>query len=113
MYTLNTLIIANLTSSLCLHVDAQNINVVPLLSCAAGEAVFVPRHDGPAHSSSEDDGFLVCYVHDESTHRTQLHMYDAKTMAAAPLAAVNMPQRVPYGFHGLWVTNDQIKSQAQ
>ena len=36
---------------------------------------------------------------------------DAKTMAPKPVASVRMPRRVPYGFHGTWVAEQQLKSQ--
>lgn len=85
-----------------------------------GEAVFVPkvtangsdRTAAVRHAEShEDDGYLVVYVHNTNEDVSYLHIYDAHTMAPKPVAAVRMPQRVPYGFHGTWVTEQQIKSQ--
>lgn len=69
-----------------------------------GEAVFVPRPGGV----EEDDGYLATFVVEEATGDSQLVLYDAKTMASAPVAAVRMPARVPAGFHGLWVGEDMI-----
>lgn len=40
-----------------------------------------------------------------------MQIWDAKTMAQAPLATVRLPQRVPSGFHGLFVTQEQLDSQ--
>jgi carotenoid cleavage dioxygenase len=33
-----------------------------------------------------------------------VHVIDAKTMSADPVAVVELPQRVPYGFHAFFVT---------
>lgn len=38
-------------------------------------------------------------------------VYDAATMAAEPLAAVALPQRVPGGFHGLFVSQADLDKQ--
>ncbi|KAL0397574.1 UNVERIFIED_CONTAM: Carotenoid 9,10(9',10')-cleavage dioxygenase, partial [Sesamum calycinum] len=59
------------------------------------EAVFVPRQPGTA--SDEDDGYLIFFVHDE--HWSAVNVIDAKTMSADPVAVVELPKRVPYGFH--------------
>jgi carotenoid cleavage dioxygenase-like enzyme len=63
------------------------------------EAFFVPRSE----DSDEGDGFLMTYVYDRSTDRTDLYILDATDMGAKPLAKVKLPFRVPFGFHGLWV----------
>lgn len=64
-----------------------------------GEAVFVPR----ASARSDDDGYLMTFVWDEREQRSELVILDARALTARPLARVLMPQRVPFGFHGLWV----------
>ena len=52
------------------------------------------------------------------TEVTQVHIsgwlqvYDTKTMSSVPVAKVAMPQRVPMGFHGLFVHQEQLKMQA-
>lgn len=44
---------------------------------------------------------------------SKLHVYDASTMSCTPLATVALPQRVPYGFHGMWVSREQMKAQSE
>jgi carotenoid cleavage dioxygenase len=66
---------------------------------AAGELVFVPAGDDAA----EDDGYLVGYVHDGATGRSELVVLDAADLTAPAVAVVQLPQRVPFGFHGNWV----------
>ncbi|KAL4443616.1 hypothetical protein ABPG75_011353 [Micractinium tetrahymenae] len=72
-----------------------------------GEAVFVPRPDGAA----EDDGYLMTYVTDTQTKKSELVVYDAATMSAKPVARLRMPHTVPFGFHGGWVTGEQLAAQ--
>jgi hypothetical protein len=67
-----------------------------------------PRHQDLARCASEDDGFLLCFVHDEAAGGSELRVYDAATMSPAPLARVRTPQRVPYGFHGLFLRREQV-----
>ena len=40
-----------------------------------------------------------------------VQIWDAKQMSQEPLATVHLPQRVPSGFHGLFVTQEQLDSQ--
>jgi carotenoid cleavage dioxygenase len=75
-----------------------------------GEAIFVPRN--PGMKGSEDDGYLIVFVHDENDGKSEVVIIDAKTMAPEPVAVVTLPTRVPYGFHALFVTEEQLKNQS-
>jgi carotenoid cleavage dioxygenase len=75
------------------------------------EAIFVPRV--PGVTSEEDDGYLIFFVHDEKSGKSSVHVIDAKTMSADPIAVVDLPQRVPYGFHAFFVTEEQLLEQSQ
>ncbi|KAI9170526.1 hypothetical protein LWI28_029213 [Acer negundo] len=71
------------------------------------EAVYVPRE--PGTSSEEDDGYLIFFSHDEKTGKSAVIVIDAKTMSVDPVAVVELPHRVPYGFHAFFVT--EVSSQ--
>ncbi|KAL6981221.1 Dixin [Sarracenia purpurea var. burkii] len=75
------------------------------------EAVFVPRE--PGITSEEDDGYLIFFVHDEVNGNSVVNVIDAKTMSADPVAVVELPHRVPYGFHAFFVTEEQLREQAK
>ena len=64
-----------------------------------GEAVFAPKANG----TSEDEGYLVCFVHDEAENQSECQIIDAQDITAGPIAIIIMPFRVPYGFHAGWV----------
>lgn len=64
----------------------------------SGEHVFAPDPDGTA----EDDGWLLSFVTDRATDRTDLVILDARDIAGEPVARVHIPRRVPIGFHANW-----------
>lgn len=68
---------------------------------AAGEPVFVSRPDATA----EDDGWLVTYVHDLAAESAEFVVLDAQDFGRGYVARVPLPQRVPFGFHGNWVSD--------
>ncbi|MCG5058546.1 MAG: carotenoid oxygenase family protein [Limnoraphis sp. WC205] len=70
-----------------------------------GEAVFAARSD----DSAEDAGWLVTFVYDENEQQSELVIVDAQNITAEPVARVIIPQRVPYGFHGTWVSQEQLQ----
>lgn len=85
----------------------------------AQESRFVPRRDG----ESEDDGWLLTYVFDEGQLdvvtgevrvdvdvRSELWVIDAKGMREV-VCRVVLPQRVPYGLHGNWFSEDEVLGQ--
>jgi carotenoid cleavage dioxygenase len=67
------------------------------------EAVFVPRHVDAA----EDDGYLLTYVYDLATNTSTLSILHAAGLSGEPAAVIQMPQRVPLGFHGNWIPDHQ------
>ena len=71
----------------------------PGSGCWAGEMVFVPR-DG---STAEDDGWLVGYVHDEPAGTSRLVVLAADDLTGGPVGSVEIPARIPFGFHGNWI----------
>ncbi|XP_074592396.1 carotenoid 9,10(9',10')-cleavage dioxygenase 1-like [Curcuma longa] len=52
--------------------------------------------------TEEDDGWLISYVHDEKSNRSMVYIIDAKRFTEGPVARIELPQRVPYGFHGTY-----------
>ncbi|QDU39487.1 Carotenoid cleavage oxygenase [Maioricimonas rarisocia] len=65
----------------------------------AGETVFAPRPEG----TTEEDGWLITYVYDRADEASECVVIDARDITASPVARIRLPQRVPYGFHALWV----------
>lgn len=77
-----------------------------------GEPCFVPHADG---SGAEDDGYVLCFVHDESRGSvdgtsSELLVVNAGDMRSE--AAVKLPGRVPYGFHGTFISATELQRQA-
>jgi carotenoid cleavage dioxygenase len=63
-----------------------------------GELVFVARPERP---HGEGAGWLVGFVHDDTSDRTDLVVIGAE-LDRPPIAAVRIPRRVPGGGHGTW-----------
>ncbi|KAI1115686.1 retinal pigment epithelial membrane protein [Nemania sp. NC0429] len=79
-----------------------------------------PRFVARQGASSEDDGWLLTYVFDEaqldergecgSEAVSELWVIDAKKMKDI-VARIHLPQRVPYGLHGAWFSEEDIANQ--
>ena len=73
-----------------------------------GECQFVPKqyNKGTADTglSNEDgEGYLLVLCYTEAKDQSQLVIYDALSMSKKPISIINMPARIPYGFHALWI----------
>ncbi len=66
---------------------------------AVGEAVFAPS----SPDASEDDGFVLAYVHNPARGAADLVILAAQDFTAEPVARVHLPARIPLGFHGSWI----------
>ncbi len=64
-----------------------------------GEPVFVPA----GGDAAEGEGWLLTYVWDRTTDRSALAVFDAQAVAGGPVGRIELPTRVPFGFHGLWI----------
>ena len=72
---------------------------------AANECPFAPR----VGASDEDDGYLVAFVSDaDGGDQGEVVILSAKDIAAGPIGRVKIPQRVPVGFHALWIPGEQL-----
>ena len=67
------------------------------------EPVFVPRHD----DAPEDDGWVMSYVYDAATDSSDVVILNAQDFGGEPVAVISLPQRVPFGFHGNWVPDEE------
>ncbi len=74
--------------------------------CYGGEAVFAPRPG----AKDENDGWLITFLHNSTEDISELVIINAQDITSAPVARVLIPQRVPYGFHGAWISQAQLNA---
>ena len=72
-----------------------------------GEPMFLPRD---RNSEREDDGYILAFVHDEKEWRSELQVVNAMTLELE--ASIQLPSRVPYGFHGTFIQSKDLRKQA-
>lgn len=70
-------------------------------TAVSGEHAFAPDPDG----TDEDDGWLLSFVTDRVTEHSELVVIDARDVSSGPVARVQMPARVPVGFHANWYSS--------
>lgn len=71
-----------------------------------GEPLFFPN----PNSEKEDDGYILAFVHDEKTWKSELQIVNAMNLQLE--AVVSLPSRVPYGFHGTFISSKDLEKQA-
>ncbi|KAK4717074.1 hypothetical protein R3W88_015412 [Solanum pinnatisectum] len=75
-----------------------------------GEPYFVPSTKEGGREGEEDEGYLMSYVRDEKKEKSELIIVNAKNMKQ--MALVKLPKRVPYGFHGTFVSSQDLCNQS-
>jgi carotenoid cleavage dioxygenase len=68
------------------------------------EAPFAPAD----RAAAEDDGYLVSFVWNEATRRSEIQVFDARDVERGPVARALVPQRIPAGFHAAWIESRHI-----
>lgn len=76
-----------------LHSYSYNENTV------FGEVVFVAKPD----ATQENDGWLMTYAHALDCRPSKVLIFDAVAFQAGPIATIELPVRVPLGFHCNWI----------
>ncbi|XP_030470726.1 9-cis-epoxycarotenoid dioxygenase NCED2, chloroplastic [Syzygium oleosum] len=71
-----------------------------------GEPFFLPAEQDPA---CEDHGHILAFVHDETMWTSELQIVNAANLELE--ATVELPSRVPYGFHGTFIESKDLASQ--
>lgn len=64
------------------------------------EALFIPR----TPTAAEGDGYLLTTVFHADRGTSELLLLSAQDITGDPVAVMPTRQRIPYGFHGTWVS---------
>jgi carotenoid cleavage dioxygenase len=64
------------------------------------EPVFTPR----SADAAEGDGWLTAVIWRAAENRSDLAVFEAQDVEKGPVAVAELPRRVPFGFHGNWVS---------
>ena len=65
------------------------------------EASFIPKEN----AKSEDDGYLMSFVHDAEEDKSELVILNMQEIEDDPICRIHLPVRVPAGFHGSWIAD--------
>ena len=79
--------------------QAGNATYHDLQGGQGSEPVFVKDPEGTA----EDDGWVMSYVHRPDENKGEVVIIDSRDFTGKPVARIQLPVRVPAGFHGNWV----------
>ena len=61
---------------------------------------------------AEDHGYVVVFQWNNALQRQTLDIFDARDIAQGPVAQVELPQRLPAGFHACWIERDRLRAPA-
>jgi hypothetical protein len=81
------------------------------MSSGVGGLKTILKHARVHARVGEDDGYLVTFTTDVESEKSEVVVYNARTMSAEPVARIILPQHVPAGFHSLHVNEAQFKSR--
>ncbi|KAG2373558.1 hypothetical protein C9374_012021 [Naegleria lovaniensis] len=65
-----------------------------------GEVCLIPKIQKQQNTLNEDDVFVVTFAYHEEKQTSSLFIFDGTTMNEEPLCQLELPRRVPFGFHG-------------
>jgi carotenoid cleavage dioxygenase-like enzyme len=91
-------------------IHVQSANCCAFVTCVLFQTI--NNEFASNYQIGEDDGYLLTFVHDEKTIFSEFIVIDARTLDVnRPVASVKLPQRVPLGFHGIFVSEADLATQ--
>jgi 9-cis-epoxycarotenoid dioxygenase len=80
-----------------------------------GEPFYVPRLTSSSMGNNgllldDDEGYIMGFVRDEREEKSEMVIVDSLSMKQ--VGSVRLPTRVPYGFHGTFISEQDLKEQA-
>jgi carotenoid cleavage dioxygenase len=64
-----------------------------------------PKTFSPRSWSIVDEGWIMAIVFDKNINKSKLIIVDVENFDKKPVCEVILPQRVPFGAHGSWLSN--------
>jgi carotenoid cleavage dioxygenase len=49
----------------------------------------------------------MTYVYDKTVDKSDLVIFNAQDLKSGAIAKIELPQRVPFGFHGSWIEDEK------
>lgn len=71
----------------------------------ASEAPFAPR----LNAQSEDDGYLVSFITNETTQRSEVVLIDALRFSDGPVCRIELPHKLCSGTHSCWANGEDLR----
>ena len=71
----------------------------------ASEAPFAPR----INAQDEDDGYLVTFITNENTQRSEALLIDSKRFAEGPVCRIELPHKLCSGTHSCWANGADVR----
>ncbi len=68
------------------------------------EAPFAPR----LGSTAEDDGYLISFITDMNSNRSECVVIDARDVEAGPVCRILLPHRISSGTHATWAPGELL-----
>ena len=71
------------------------------------ESPMAPAFDATA----EDDGYVVSFISDMGTDRSECIVLDAKDISRGPVARIMLPHRISSGTHACWADASELRGE--
>jgi carotenoid cleavage dioxygenase len=78
-----------------------------------GEPVVIPKPRSADTQDPSNKVYIGTFVFNVVDQASYVLLYDGETTSHEPIARVLIPHRVPYGFHGGWVEESELRAHLE